>query len=390
MRIATRTRAGFTLLEVMVAISILIIITSIVYASLSSVVTATEIARVSAEEMRMRQFLARSFQTNLSTIVADPIYEDERYVLIGISEKGSRGAMDSLEFASSAPVIGGASPPGAIKRVYYGAVANSPGAGGGGFFGDDEQSQTVGAMKLESSEQMMLDPAVAEEYGTDLFEDGGGRTDRLSGDSGFGSSSSRGFSGRSGRSFGDRSFSDSRGSARESDRKSSSSRSNKSTRTPSLLETESEQAPGWNVPADQFDVSFFDGYEWVEDWDSIEFGRMPWAVRIRFNYARSEDEYDADQQAGIDQDKDFDFETVISIPIGAGLIPEEEKMNGAAGARQTSRGNLFGNSARDQQRRSNQSGKDEKPGRSDRSDRGSTSGFGRSRSGSRGGSLFGN
>lgn len=393
-----RTRAGFTLLEVLVAISILCIITSIVYASLSSVVTATEIARVSADEMRMRQFLTRSFQTNFSTIIADSVFEDERYVLIGISEKGSRGAMDSIEFASSAPVIGGASPPGAMKRVYYGAVANAPGAGGGGFFGDDAQSQTVGAMKLESSEQMMLDPAVAEEYGTDLFEDGGGRTDRLSGDSEFGSSSSRGFSGRSDGSFGDRSSSDRRESTRESDRKSGSSRSSKSTRKPSLLETETQESPGWNVPVDQFDVSFFDGYEWVEDWDSIEFGRMPWAVRIRLNYARTDEEYDADRQAGIDQDKDFDFETVISIPIGAGLIPEEERMNGAAGARQTSRGNLFGDSARDQQRRSKESdrGKDEKPGRSNRSDRDrktdrdSTAGFGRSRSGSRGGSLFGN
>ena len=408
MRTATRTRAGFTLLEVLVAISILVIITSIVYASLSSVITATEIARVSADEMRMRQFLVRSFQTNFSTIVADPVYEDERYVLIGISEQGPRGAMDSIEFACSAPVIGGASPPGAVKRIYYGAVANAPGAGGGGFFGDDEQGLPVGAMKLESSEQMMLDPAVAEEYGTDLFEDGGGRTDRLSGNSQFGSSSSRGFSSRSGRSFGDRGFSgqtdrsfgdrgfsDSRGSTRETDRKSSSSRSSKSTRTPSLLETETQQAPGWNVPVDQFDVSFFDGYEWVEDWDSIEFGRMPWAVRIRLNYARTDDEYDADQQAGIDQDKDFDFETVISIPIGAGLIPEEEKMNGAAGIRPTSRGNLFGESAQDQQRRSNQSGKGEKPkpGRSDRSgrsDRDRTSGFGRSGSGMRGGSLFDN
>ncbi|MCX5772132.1 MAG: prepilin-type N-terminal cleavage/methylation domain-containing protein [Candidatus Hydrogenedentes bacterium] len=412
MSTATRARAGFTLLEVLISISILLIITSIVYASLSSVVTATEIARVSADEMRMRQFLVRSFQTNFSTIVADPVYQDERYVLIGISEDGPRGSMDSIEFACSAPVIGGASPPGAIKRVYYGAVANSPGAGGGGFFGDDEQSLPVGAMKLESSEQMMLDPAVVEEYGTDLFEDGGGRTDRLPGNSDFGSSSSRGFSGRSGGSFGDRGFSgrsggsfddrssDRRESRRESDRTSSSSRSSKSTRTPSLLEAETQEAPGWKVPVDQFDVSFFDGYEWVEDWDSIEFGRMPWAVRIRLNYARSEEEYDADREAGISQDKDFDFETVFMIPIGAGLIPEEEKVNGGAGTRSTSSGNLFGESARDQQRRSKESdrGKDQKPrgssSRSDRdrkTDRDSTSGFGRSRSGmGGGGSLFGN
>jgi prepilin-type N-terminal cleavage/methylation domain-containing protein len=378
-----RPRAGFTLLEVLVAISILVIITSIVYASLSSVVTATEIARVSADEMRMRQFLARGFQLNFSTIVADPVFRDERYVLIGISEKGSRGAMDSVEFASSAPVIGGASPPGAFKRVYYGAVSNSPGAG-------DEEGAPVGAMKLESSEQMMLDPTMAEEYGTDFFGDGGGRPNTFGRDSSFGAG---GLSGRSSRSFGDRGLSDRSSSKRGSDRTSDSSsrRSGKSSRKPSLPEGETGQSPGWNVPVDQFDVSFFDGYEWVEDWDSIEFGRMPWAVRIRLNYARSEEEYDADQEAGIDRDKDFDFETVLTIPIGAGLIPEEEKINNPAASRTTSRGNLFGDSNRDRNR---DRGKDERKDRSSRSDRDRktdsdrTSGFGRARSGTRGGGLF--
>ena len=365
---ATRTGAGFTLLEVLVAVSILVVITSIVYASLSAVVTATEIARVSADEMRMRQFLIHNLQANFATIVADPVYEDERYVLIGVSEKGTRGAMDTIEFACSAPVIGGGSPPGATKRVYYGAVANSPGAGGGGFFGDDEQSQPVGAMRLESSEQMMLDPAIAEEYGTDFFEDGGGRTDSFGRDGGFGRSSSR--SAGSSRGFGEKSFSDGGGSTRDRDRQSSGGRSAKSSRTPLLADTESDGVPGWNVPVDQFDVSFFDGYEWVEDWDSIEFGRMPWAVRVRLNYARTEEEYDADRQAGIDQDADFDFESVFIIPIGAGLIPEEERMSGETGARSNSSGELFGernrnrNRDRDQDRKDSDRRKDDKPGRS--------------------------
>lgn len=354
---------GFTLLEVLIAISILVIITAVVYSSLSTVVTATEIARVSADEMRKSQFLTRSFQSNFSTVVADSMYQDERYVLVGISEKGSRGSMDSLEFACSSPVIGAASPPGAIKRVYYGAVSQSPGAGGGGFFGDDD-TQPVGAMKLESSEQMMLDPDFAEQYGGDLFSGGGGAANSFSGGSSFdrgGGSLSRTGSGRS------------------------SSRGSGASHEP-LLGGDAEQPPGWSVPLDGFDLAYFDGYEWVEDWDSIEFGRMPWAVRIRLNYARSEEENDADREAGIRQDEDFDFVAVIPIPIGAGLIPEEEKTNNPGG-RSTNRGNLFGSDSQNRSTKKDDRDKDDKGSRTDRS---SGSSFGRSRSGSRGGGLFGN
>lgn len=368
--------SGFTLLEVLIAISILVIITAVVYSSLDTVVTATEIARVSADEMRMRQFLARSFQSNFTTIVADSVYQDERYVFVGISEKGTRGAMDSLEFACSSPVIGGASPPGAIKRVYYGAVKQDSGSGGGGSFGDNLASP-AGAMKLESSEQMMLDPSYAEQYGEDFFSDGANSANSFSRSSSSSSSSS----------FGRANSSSSRsGSSRKT---SSSSRSSgSSSHKPTMEKSDMAQTPGWNVPVDQFDLAFFDGYEWVEDWDSIEFGRMPWAVRIRINYARSEEEYDADREAGIRQDEDFDYETVIPIPIGAGLIPEEER--DTATGRQPNRGDLFGSDSRDKSKKKSDRDKDDKGSRSGRSDRSDGSSFGRSRSNSRGGSLFGN
>jgi len=353
-----RVSAGFTLLEVLVAISVLAVITAIVYASLSSVVTATEIARVSADEMRMRQFLTRSFQTNFPTAYTDALCEDERYVLIGISEDGPRGAMDTIEFASSAPVIGGSSPPGAVKRVFYGAVPNEPGADGNLF--DEEEAPQIGSMRLESSEMAMIEPAFAEEYGADLFGDGGG----------------------SQAGFGERSFSNGRG-ARDSGRFGRTGRTGESSRMPFFTNSDSETSPGWSVPVDYFDVSYFDGYEWVEDWDSIEYQGLPWAVRIRINYARTDEEHDADRRAGIRDDEDFDYENIITLPLGAGLIPEEEKLSGNMPNRQGSRGNLFGQSARDENRR-NRGDKDD---RTNRRNSGSSS-FG-SRSGTRGGSLFG-
>ena len=59
---------GFTLLEVLVAVSILVVVVGIVYASFAAVGNATEISRTRAEELRTEQFLARNFATNLSTV----------------------------------------------------------------------------------------------------------------------------------------------------------------------------------------------------------------------------------------------------------------------------------------------------------------------------------
>jgi hypothetical protein len=71
--------------------------------------------------------------------------------------------------------------------------------------------------------------------------------------------------------------------------------------TTDLFETDS---PSWSVPVSSFDVAFFDGKDWGEVGDSAASLMMPWCLRIRINYARSEDEKRADSQAGLDAAKD--------------------------------------------------------------------------------------
>ena len=252
---------GFTLIEVMVATMIIAVITAIVYASLSSVTHTTELARVSADEMRMRQFLSRSFLTNFASVYADPGVLDERFAFLGTSESGSRGEMDSVEFCSSTAVMGGASPPGAIKRVHYGAVsANDPGMGLSSF---EESDGGLSGMQLQASESLVMDTIFEEDtgYGIDRLAESAG------GDTGFGT-------------------------------------------------------PSWTVPVSSFDVAYFDGAEWLDEWDSLTLGRLPWSVRIRIGYALTEEEAEADAEARFRPDEDPDYELIIPIPIGVGAVTD--------------------------------------------------------------------
>jgi len=178
-------------------------------------------------------------------------------------EKGSGGAQDTLEFCSSAPTLGALSPPGALKRVVY-TVGD---ADENDLFSRDEeqpenQENFENAEKLTASEQIISGISIQQ-------------TDDLFGDS-----------------ISEESVSE-------------------------LLDSESSN---WSVPVSAFDVSVYDGAQWVEEWDSMAVGRLPWCVRIRVNYARTDDEKRADSDAGIDAAKDVDFETVVPLHGGQGII----------------------------------------------------------------------
>jgi prepilin-type N-terminal cleavage/methylation domain-containing protein len=85
------SRRGFTLLEVLVAMSILIIIVAVVYASFASVTDTISVARVRTEEMRLRQFLERSIRTNLTSVYVDRAYEQQVFQFVGINDQNTTG-----------------------------------------------------------------------------------------------------------------------------------------------------------------------------------------------------------------------------------------------------------------------------------------------------------
>ncbi|HNR29264.1 MAG TPA: prepilin-type N-terminal cleavage/methylation domain-containing protein [Candidatus Hydrogenedentes bacterium] len=267
---ASRHRLGFTLLELMVAISILTVIVTIIYISFSSVTRASEVARDVAENLRLHQFLLRHFNQVIPTLHADAAVSIEAYQVLGEDASGPMGPADKLRFCSSTPLMGGKSLPGVFKVVTF-EVMDESAEEGGGLTGieteEPDQWNDRGALALEYRESPLT---------VDMNAEG----DQMLG----------GFDA-----------------------------------------TEQEYA-SWRVPVSSFDVTYFDGEEWITEWNSLDKGLIPWAITIRINFSKSEADWAADRAAGITPEEDPDFEMSYVLPAGAGTREPFLDLNPAATA----------------------------------------------------------
>lgn len=251
--------AGFTLIEVLLAIAILVVVVSMVYTSFSSVTTTMGVSRVNSEELRLRQFLEQSFQRNFASVYIDQRLGLPGYQFIGLDEDSPNGPVDSLRFASSASMMGGLALPGDLKEVRYEVL------GAEGRIGDfslrDDGDENAGT-QLRATETPL---AVA-----NLLAPPGEVND----------------------------------SEPDSD-----------------LDLGFE-APTWTVPIRTFDVRYFDGVDWVDEWDSELVGRLPWSVHVKINFARTEEQIERERDDRIDIEEDPDFEMMISLPAGMGRMQD--------------------------------------------------------------------
>lgn len=244
---------GFTLLELLLSIAILVVITSIVYATFAGVTNSVSVTRGLAEELRFRQFLAQSFQTNFSTAYSDQNYDQDVFRLIGISDETSEGPMDSVQFCSTAPLMGGLALPGDLKQVRFEAM---------------KSLSSKMELSWEEEEEMESSPAVLVVSETPLLGADVHSLDQTSG---------------------------------------------------AFLTEEDYESPAWSIPIRTFDVTYFDGVDWLEEWDSQEMGRIPWAARVRINFAKSDAELEKERDRGYSALDDPDFELVVPIPVGMGV-----------------------------------------------------------------------
>lgn len=118
-------RHGFTLMELMIAITILSVVMALVFASFYSVTTTMAVARDSADRLRFRQIAWRNLTVNLQGVYADAGCLQPEYQLLGESRQGAFGPADSLRFATSLPMPGARSLPGLSKVVSYEVVDRS-------------------------------------------------------------------------------------------------------------------------------------------------------------------------------------------------------------------------------------------------------------------------
>lgn len=257
---------GFTIIELMVSIAVLSVIVAIVAASLIAVADTSEIAREAAQELRVRQFISRSLNINLTSLYVDPACVVPDYKLVGVNEDGAYGPADTISFCVALPMPGTRSLPGVIRRVSYGAAtgyesSDAQNVAGTAGLGDEE---TQYASSSESKEEMIL--LIRQEPLTVSDPDSTGLD----------------------------------------------------------LENEEKELVEQQVPIRSIDIEYYHGYkeEWVDEWDSETEGFLPWAVHIKINFARSHDENSALMGQGIDPDDDPDFDMTFVLPIGAGVIEE--------------------------------------------------------------------
>ena len=302
---------GFTLIEVMIAVSLLVIITAIVYGTFSSVATSMETAQTATEELRLRQFLSRYLTQNLSQAYPDwqpgaamrlsdtqglPGFGNGvegrgnnqqagaqaafasqtpaqgapliRHWLEGEDGSGAGGPEDVLSFTSTAPLLGHTALPGMLKQVTLEIVRE--GGEEGTAFSDAAEEPARSFLQVTET-PVMVDPDEIENASLGApLED------------------------------------------------------------PSKLIEDSEEnfdAPGWRVPALSLNVQYFDEKEWVDDWDSVELGRLPWAIRVGVNFEKSKDEWSEASAAGIDPVEDPDFLFVLTLPGGEGVIEDVPQLN---------------------------------------------------------------
>jgi prepilin-type N-terminal cleavage/methylation domain-containing protein len=255
-----KSARGFTLLELMISLSILTAIMLIIYVSFSSVVNATEVVRGVAEDLRMKQFLSRQFHQLLPAVRADLAVQIASYEFVGEDGSGAYGPADTLKFCAAVPLLGSKSLPGLYKIVTFEvADANAP---------EEEDALTGVTMNYEAGTaadepDLMLrfteQPLVVDVLG----EEG-----------------------------------DLLGSA----------------------DIDKGEFASWSVPVRTLDFAYFDGEEWIEEWNSIDLGLLPWAVRVRVNFQKDKADLAIMRDRGIDPEEDPDFELIVMIPAGAGTL----------------------------------------------------------------------
>ena len=70
------------------------------------------------------------------------------------------------------------------------------------------------------------------------------------------------------------------------------------------------------VPINSMDIRYYDAdsQDWVDDWDSIEKQRLPWAIEVMINLARNPDD---DAASGANPEEP-DLDMTFVLPLGAG------------------------------------------------------------------------
>lgn len=259
-----RGQSGFTLIEIMVAMVLLVILVSAVYTCFVSVADTAEIARASADELRVQQLLWKHFTENISAVIPNPNGE---YALVGEDESGTYGPSDTLRFSTELPMGGAKSLPGIVKKVEYHVDDPSVGEEGGfqKFAIDDAPVEEKEAVTLFISESPLV--LFGESEGGELFEAEDAGEDEIKWE---------------------------------------------------------REVPIRSLNFQYYDGT---AEEWVDEWNSDETGFLPWAIRVQVNLAKTEGQMAEEASMGVNPLEDYDLDVTVVLSAGAGVLSEFEDPN---------------------------------------------------------------
>jgi hypothetical protein len=227
--------------------------------------------------LKLSQFLTRALTESVSSTYSDPACILQDYYFLGTDEEGANGPADALEFCSSAPMTGGMSLPGMMKRVVV-AIEGSSVSNQTLDNLETLDTQKDGGDEPWSMLRVVEQPLVLSDMmdGMDL--------DNASPQAG-----------RKAQASGAEDMMD---------------------------ETTEFDMPTWQVPVHTIDITYFDGEEWVEEWDSMTMAKLPWSVRFRVNFGRTDEELEQDRADGLNLEEDPDFDLIVPVALGMGVMSE--------------------------------------------------------------------
>lgn len=273
-----RPRGGFTLVELLVALTILTIIIAVIYGAYAAVVDSIQDTREASQRLRTRQFIQRSLARNLgqasegwSPGAAYRTFAPSggqssagdgagrgimRYPFMGARETTANGPADTVTFVSSAPMIGSSAYPGAMKLCTYRVVEEE---------GEDFDAGGEKRMLLTVTESFWVDPGLGAEQ-------------RFTGPA----------------------------------------------QTTELVQRAGELAglepKTVSIPIYAWELAYYDGKDWVDTWDAQELGRLPWSVRVRLKVTSPADDGFV-KSSSLDPEEDPEVvEIHVTVPAGSGVF----------------------------------------------------------------------